>query len=114
MELVKEFAINEETVNYIERLSHEVDGAVYLIASMIESGRDTSGDTFKKYNDEYVKNLASFNIAKEEVQKKFVPQALLDKDASHTRWELVFETKTIKIIYNGTKVTEEEFNSFFN
>lgn len=110
----KVIIIDSEVRDYIERLGHEVDGAKELIAFMIDSRRDIKSDTFKEYHDEYIKNLTAYNIAKEEIKKRYIPKALLDKDASGTTWELEFETAELTITNNGKVITEEEFNSFFN
>ena len=110
----KVITINDELKNYIERLGHEVEGAKELIAFMIDSGRDIKSDTFKEYNDEYIRALTAYNIAKEELSKKYIPEALLEKDASGTKWELKFATSELTITNNGKVLTEDEFNSFFN
>ncbi len=109
----KVIIIDSEVRDYIERLGHEVDGAKELIAYMIDSGRDIKTDTFKEYHDEYAKALAAYNIAKEELENKYIPKALLGRNAG-TEWELKFETAELTITNNGKTITEEEFNSFFN
>lgn len=110
----KTIIINDELKNYIERLGHEVDGAKEIIAYMLESDRGIKSNTFKEYNDEYIRALTAYNIAKEELSKKYIPKALLEKDASGTKWELKFATSELTVTNNGKVLTEDEFNSFFN
>ena len=110
----KEIFVGEELTNYVERLSREVEGSKEIISFMLENNKNISSDSFKEYKKEFDEKKAEFDIAKQEVQKQFVPQGLIDFDGNNTSWELDYATQTITIKYIGKRLTEEKFNAYFD
>ena len=110
---VKEIFVGEELTNYVERLSREVEGSKEVIAFMLENNKNIASDSFKAYKKEYDEVKAEFDIARQEVQDKFVPKALIDFDGNNTSWELDYATQVITIKYTGKKLTKEKFDEFF-
>ena len=110
---IKEITVDQELTNYIERLSREVEGTKEIIAFMLENNKNVNTEAFKSYKKEFDATKAEFDLAREDVQKKYVPQALIDADGDNTSWELDYGTAIIKVKYNGHKLTEEQFNAFF-
>lgn len=110
----KVITISEELKNYVERLALDVESRKELIAFLVEGDRGTHTETFKEYHKDYEEAFTAYSLAKDDVQKKYIPQALLDKDAFNTKWKLEYATAELTITYSGKAISEEEFNSFFN
>ena len=112
--MIKVIKVSEELSNYLERLSREVEGSKDIISFMIENNKNINTDAFKSYKKEFDEVYAEFDLAKQDVQKKFVPTALTDADAEHTSWSLDYATHDLTITYNGKQFTEEQFNKLFD
>ena len=111
--ITKEITVDTELTNYIERLSREVEGCKEIIAFMLENNKSIASDSFKSYKAEFNEVKAEFDLAREDVQKKFIPKALIDIDGDNTSWELDYATSIIKVKYTGKKLTEDQFNDLF-
>lgn len=93
-----EITINNETVDYMERLSYEVEGAKRVIKELI-SDNDLNpiileGEIFKKYNERYEEKFAAFEIAKQQLERDYIPEVL---KSINTRWNLDFGTGIMTI-----------------
>lgn len=92
--------INQELVNYIERLHFEVESRKDIIQRIIEAhANDSDADVlmspaFKSYSKELADFVAEYEIAKNELQDNYVPKYL---EGHKYNWELKFETKQLVI-----------------
>ncbi len=111
--MIKVIKVTDELSNYLERLSREVEGSKDIISFMIENNKNINTDAFKAYKKEFDEVYAEFDLAKQDVQKKYVPAELVDKDKEHTSWSLDYATHDITITYDGRLFTEEQFNKLF-
>ena len=109
----KKIIVDQELTNYVERLGREVEGCKEVIAFMLENNKSITTDAFKSYRAEYNEVKAEFDLARQDVEDKYVPQMLKDIDGANTSWNLDYASSTITITYAGKKVTEEQFNKFF-
>lgn len=85
----KKIKIEEEMSNYIERLQYEKNARENLCAFLIRQGLSQTED-FKYYHDEYKDAYIQYEMAKKELEDKYVPK-------KGTRWELNFSTSEITI-----------------
>lgn len=103
--------VNDETVNYMERLSFEIEGAKRIIKELITDNatdaRVLEGETFKRYNTRYEENVAAFEIAKKELEQTYIPKVL--KNVA-IQWNLEFSTgiMTIDILDNSFDMSKLE------
>lgn len=90
--------VNQETVDYIERLSFEVDGMKKVVKEIILDGQDNpsilDGAAFKKYEERYRERNAAYEVAKAELQNTYIPAEIQPKVAS---WNLDFNTGVLVI-----------------
>ncbi len=107
MLLTKRFTVEEETTNYIERLSREVESSKAVIAFMLSTDMATDTSAFKTYKAEFEEAFAAYDIAKTELQNRFIPQELVDKDGAHISWNLDYATSVLTVTYTGTIVAKE-------
>lgn len=88
-----EIKINEEMVNYMERLSFEVEGSKRIIKEIIMDNVSNpsvlEGETFKKFNQRFEEKHAAFEIAKSELEKNYIPEVL---NGVAFNWNLDFST----------------------
>ena len=97
--------VNQETVNYIERLHYEVEQRKDIIQRLIESHANDAdaavltSPVFKAYSSELSEYVAEYESAKQELQKNFVPGYL---NGHKFNWNLDFGAKqlTINILCN--------------
>lgn len=111
MLLTKCFTVPEETTNYIERLAREVEGAKSIIAFMLANDMQTNTDSFKQYKAEYDDANAAYDIAKTELQNKYIPQELMDRDGKNISWNLDYATSKLTVTYTG-KIVAKEFDAY--
>ena len=112
--ITKKITVDTELTNYIERLSREVEGCKEVIAFMLENNKSITTDAFKSYRAEYNEVKAEFDLARQDVENKYVPQTLKDIDGANTSWTLDYASSTITITYAGKKFTEDQFNTLFD
>lgn len=96
--------IPAEEVNYLQRFAFEMEGQKRIIKELIVDNATSpavlEGETFKKYNEKYEQSSASFEIAKGEIERKFVP-AELKNAPGLTNWNLDYSTAVMTITYSG-------------
>lgn len=112
--MIKTIVVPEEISNYLERLSREVEGTKDIISFMIENNKNINTDAFKSYKKEFNEVYAEFDLAKQDVQVKFVPFELREDEKEYTSWNLNYATHELTITYTGKKFTEEQFNKLFD
>ena len=107
--------IEQEMINYIQRLQFEVKTREEVIAKLIESHKNDADDSlfvskpFLKYSEELSRINAEFEVAKIEVEKLYVPEILYGKHQYN--WAIDFQTNemTIDVLCEcGIKALEEE------
>lgn len=90
--------VEQQLVDYIERLAFEVEGQKRIIKELIlENATNPTfldSDTFKKYQERYSERFAEYELAKKELEEVYVPKTLSEHDTS---WELDFRTATLEI-----------------
>lgn len=83
--------IPNNVVDYLERLSFEVEGMKRVIKELImENASNPSfleSETFQKYNERYELRNAAYEIGKNEMAQNFLPQ-----DKTVLSWNLNFST----------------------
>ena len=103
------FIIPESEVNYIQRFAFEMEGQKRVIKELITDNQDNPAildcPTFKKYHDLYQESAASFDIAKDALEVKYVP-AILRQRGSSTNWILNYSSKMITITYSGNDLDQ--------
>lgn len=92
--------INQDTVNYIERLHYEVDQRKDIIQRLIESHANDEDATvltspaFKAYSSELSEFVAEYENAKAELQNKYIPIYL---NGHQINWTLDFSNRILNI-----------------
>lgn len=88
-----EVKVNNETVDYIERLAFEVEGMKKVVKEIITDAQDNpavlDGAAFQTYEKRYQERNAAYEVAKNELQKTWIPQDLQNKIVT---WNLDFST----------------------
>lgn len=93
--------VNQETVNMIEALHYEVNSRREVIQFMLtKPDPGFNKELFDAYNKEYAEFYAQYDMAKMELQKQYIPEELVAKNAS---WNLDFGSCELTIT-----VPEEE------
>ena len=89
---MKTFMVKErELIDYIESLGFEVEARRALIEAMLRQGADITGESFRKYHDEY---REFFEAAKKEFEQKFVlPRA----KEGLLNWTLDYQTGEVAL-----------------
>lgn len=85
--------VKDEIINLIESLQYEVDARKDLIAFMISKNFDTSTDSFKRYQKEYMEFYTQYNAAKNELENLYLKKYKNKK----IMWNLDFNNKTLTI-----------------
>lgn len=92
--------VNDETVDYMERLSFEIEGSKRIIKELITDNDTNSSilesETFKKFNARYEEKFAAFEIAKQELEREYIPKVLVENFISF-KWNLNFSTGIMTI-----------------
>jgi hypothetical protein len=80
--------IDEETCNRIQTLQLEVESRKEIISQVLSNMVRINGSLFKSYQDEYHQIFVQYNLAKDEMLKKYdIP----DK----ANWKLDFNTREL-------------------
>lgn len=85
--------IPEEIVNFIQRLDIECQSYKNIISYiLIHNDVNISNERFKQYQENYQKTLYAFEIAKQELEKKYVLN-----NFSNCSWRLDYKTNSLFI-----------------
>ena len=100
------FTIPEEQVNYIQRFAFEAEGRKKIVMEMIDANKDNpaiiESATFEKYHKGYIEAMASFEIARSQIEKIFVPKELRTSElGSYTQWNLDYLTNEMTIDFKS-------------
>ena len=100
------FMIPEEQVNYIQRFAFEAEGRKKIVMEMIDANKDNpaiiESATFEKYHKLYIEAMASFEIARTQIEKIFVPKELRTSElGSYTQWNLDYLTNEMIINFKS-------------
>ena len=106
--------VNQEMVNYVERLSYEESSYKDIITTMLEmhkgdpDGSAIDNPVFKAYQEKYAKAKAEYEMAKQQITRDFVPECLQDHQ---TDWNLDYATceLTITVYCDCGKAALEEY-----
>ena len=94
---------HKDIVDYLARLSYEVQANKNVIAELIERNQDNVSflDTpiFKEYHKRFEDAIASYNIAQNEFSKNVIPEKF--KEINNASWSLTYDTYELKIEYEG-------------
>ena len=105
--------VNQELVNYIERLSYEEASYKDIIVTLLEAHKnDADGSAidnpvFKSYQEKYAKAKSEYELAKNQITKEYIPECLINHNYD---WNLDFSTNELTITVNcdcGTAALEE-------
>lgn len=92
--------VNEETVNYIERLHYEVEQRKDIVQRLIEAHANDldaavlTSPAFKAYSSELSEFVAEYETAKQILQDEYIPKYLKDHQIN---WNLDFQAKELQI-----------------
>ncbi|WP_343209461.1 hypothetical protein [Anaerolentibacter hominis] len=92
--------INQETVNYMQKLAYEVGARQDVIGNLLELHKfdtDTSlfdSVPFRAYTTQLAEVKAEYELAKQELQTRFIPEEV---QALPHNWELNFATNDLVI-----------------
>lgn len=96
MKEVKRIKLEETDLNYLQRLYYEVGARNNVVTTLIENHALDSNDAvltspaFKTYIKQLSELTAEFEIAKQRIGQKYVPQEFRGNDAAF--WEADFST----------------------
>lgn len=92
--------IPSEEVNYLQRFAYEMEAQKRIVKELITDNPDNpailENATYKKYHEAYQESAASFEIARDAIELKFVPEELRQL-GSATNWVLNYTTNTLAI-----------------
>lgn len=107
------FIIPQEMINYLERLDDEVITHHRVVSSLIYSNLNDhlflESELFRRYNDEYVDRVASFEIAKSNIASLYIPPCLRGSEAV---WHIDFASHEFTVTVYSDKFkdyTEEDY-----
>lgn len=92
--------IDQETVNYIERLHYEVEQRKDIIQRLIEAHANDADATvltspaFRAYSSELSEFTAEYEAAKTELQKMYIPAYM---EGHEIKWKLDFASRLMEI-----------------
>ena len=92
--------VNQETVDYLQRLHYEVECREDIIQRIIEAhalDEDAAvirSVPFRKYQEELSELKAEYEFAKQEVTNQYIPDEVKKENAT---WQLDFQTATLTI-----------------
>lgn len=92
--------VNQELVDYIERLSYEEASYKDIIMTLLEAHKgDTDGSAidnpvFKAYQEKYAKAKSEYELAKTQITKEYIPECIIDHKYD---WNLDFSTNELTI-----------------
>lgn len=93
--------VTQEMVNYLQRLSFEVQTREEIITKLLETHKDDVDDSlfiskpFLKYSEELSRIKAEFELAKIEVENLYIPDVL--RGVHQYKWNVDFATNEMTI-----------------
>lgn len=92
----KVFEVSQEIIDMVERLHYDYEGYKDIISNILEIHKKDIDDSFlnskifESYQHKAMEAYAAYNIAKGELEKKYMPQ-----DGKTYDWNLDFVTNEI-------------------
>lgn len=92
--------VNQETVDYLQRLHYEIESREDIIQRIIEAhalDEDAAvirSVLFRKYQEELSELKAEYEFAKQEVTNQYIPDEVKKENVT---WQLDFQTATLTI-----------------
>lgn len=93
-------SVNQELVDYVERLSYEEESYKDVIMTLLEAhkndpdGSSIDNPTFKAYQEKYARAKAEYEMAKKEITNQYIPDCLLEHQHD---WKLDFASNELTI-----------------
>jgi len=92
---------HKDMVDYLARLSYEVQANKDVIAELIERNKNNisflDSPIFKEYHKRFENAVASYNIAQDEFAKEVIPEKF--RGNSHVIWSLTYNTYNLQFEY---------------
>lgn len=82
----KSIIITTEDRDRVQKADVEMSSRMNLISFMISRNMDTSGEQFKRYEQEYKEAFLAFEAAKEYISSTYLP------NVSNANWNLDYES----------------------
>jgi|GEM_PF-1260961 len=104
---MKNFAmkVNSETVDYLERLSFELEGMSRIIKELITDNANNpailESETFVLYNKKYNERVAAYELGKNELINNYIPEEIMKANAV-ANWNLDFTSGILTFSTIGT------------
>lgn len=109
-----EINVNQETINYLQRLNYEVYTREEIIAKLLETHKDDADDSlfvskpFLKYSEELSRVKAEYEMAKLEAEKLFIPKELYGQHQYNWNIDFVTNVMTVEVFCDcGIKILED-------
>ena len=95
-----EIVVEQQVVDYIERLAFEVEGQKRIVKELIMENPNNpeflDSPTFLKYQARYEEKSAEYELAKRELQETNIPSTILEH-SNNVSWELDFKTSILNV-----------------
>lgn len=109
--------IEDEMVDFLERMSYELEGSKRIIKELILENPDNpamlDSETFKHYKAKYDEHNAQYEIAKKELQNKYIPKKIQDS-GTLLKWNLDYDTAVLTVTVVGDMYKDMTMEEFFN
>jgi hypothetical protein len=89
----KEILIDQNVVNYIQKLQYEYESRKDVIIHILSNNLPV-GDIFIQYQKDYEKSFEAYLLAKDNLTATYIP-----KDLKNVSWVLDFYTNILEISY---------------
>lgn len=95
-----EIRVDQQLVDYIERLSYEEASLKDIILTYMDAHKSDADDSainnpiFKSYQDKYIAAKSEYEIAKNRITKEYIPTCI---ENHKYEWNLDFETNILTI-----------------
>lgn len=109
--------LNDQLVDYLERLAYELEGSKRIIKELIIENPDNvgilNGETFKHYQKAYEENNAKYEIGKKELQNKYIPEKYRIS-GKVLNWNLDYDSACFAVTVVGDEFANMTSEEFFN
>lgn len=96
--------IPNEEVKIMERLDFQIKGREFIITKMLSNGTNFDNELFKKYHDEYIDYFTQFEIAKNMINEKYIPEQL---NKVNNNWSLNYSNHTLTVLADCDEEVED-------
>lgn len=96
--------VDNEAVDYMERLAFEVEGMKAIVKEIITDAQNNpvvlEGEGFKAYNAKYEERHSKYEVAKQDIQDRYIPREVIEANAL-SDWNLDFATGILTFRVHG-------------